>query len=106
MFSNGQAVRMENYVNSNLDELVANAANVCGESDGGGDGGDNGGGDDGGDNDDESDCQSPTDATVTEITETTALFSWTDIPDVLKYRLVYKIKGTSTWTQRNLMSSS
>ena len=101
MFSAGQATRMEDFVSSNLSNLVANAVNVCGDGDGGGDGdGDSDGEGDGGNT-----CESPTDAQATNITSSSALIDWSDIPEALKYRVKYREQGTSGWTKKTITIS-
>lgn len=93
MFSNGQSTRMENYINSSLTGLVNNASNVISS------GGNTGGGNDG-DSDPTEECAKPSDSSASNITETRATISWTDMPEAIKYRIKYKEVGTSGYTYR------
>ena len=105
MFSNGQSTRMENYVASNLSNVVNNASSVIGNSTGGGtddgttDGGSDGGTTDGGTDDGTTDggttnsCTSPTDGMATNISNTSATISWTEVPGASRYIIRYKPVG-------------
>ena len=100
MFSEGQATTMENYVSSNLSGLVQNALIVCSQESGNDDS------EEEGEEEEEEECQSPTDAEVSDITSNSSLVSWTAIPNVIKYRLLYKAEGASVWTKRTTTASS
>ncbi len=98
MFSAGQVTRMENYVNSNLQNVISKAATVLGgTSTGGGTTG-------GGSTDDDSNdpvCASPSSTSVGNIKTTSATVSWTTSPNAVNYRIRYKKQGTNSWTVRN-----
>ncbi len=89
---------MENYLSANLSNLTNNASNVI---DGTGNGDDNGG-----DNTDDPDpepevCETPQSSTVEELSESSVLIDWTDIPSRIRYRKV----GTRRWTAKNSTTS-
>ncbi len=97
MFSAGQSTRMENFVNTNLSNVVNNAANVCEEgNNGGGNGG--GDGDDGGNGEEEDECGAPTSSDVQILSPTKAKVTWTAMPNAIKYRIRYREVGTTSWT--------
>ncbi len=101
MFSAGQSTRMENYVASNLSNVVNNASNVIGTGGGSGGGDDGSGGDDGtgggdgsgGDDGTTDTCESPVDGIAIDITETTATITWTEVFDANRYIVRYKPVG-------------
>ncbi len=103
MFSAGQSTRMENFIASNLNNVVNNASNVLGAGSGGGgndDNDDDGESDDDGDSDDSDNgdvCESPTDASASNITTTSAKISWSAVYDAKRYRLRYRQQG-GTWS--------
>ena len=103
MFSAGQASRMENYLNTNLDALINNASSVYSgapQDPGGNNGGDNPDPDDDG-NDPTLVCQSPSSATVNQTGEAKVLIDWEDIESATRYRIRFKVQGTSGWTRKN-----
>ena len=112
MFSGGQALRMENYAAANLTNLIDNASNVIGNTQGGGssddpidnDGGSDDTTDDGSDDDTDTPgdvCESPQSTTVSGQTATSVLIDWADMPDVVRYRIRYRETGTRRWTILN-----
>lgn len=126
MFSGGQALRMENYAAANLTNLTNNASNVIGNTQGGGstdDPNDNDGDtEDTSDNDTDNDggaedtsddgsdttgdvCESPQSSTVAGQSATSVLIDWTDMPDVIRYRIRYREAGTRRWTIMNATTS-
>jgi hypothetical protein len=107
MFTAGQASRMEAYAASNLGNLIANASTVYNGS-GGGDSG--GGGDPTPDPEPEPDpepvsCVSPMSADVDVISSSRVYVDWEDIPNATRYRIRYKISGTSQWTVKGSINS-
>jgi len=105
MFSAGQSTRMENFISSNLSNVVNNASNVISSTTGGGgSGGSGGNGGSGGA------CESPTDATATQITATSTRVIWTAVPNAQRYLISYKPAGgvwktkLSSYTFRRLLS--
>ena len=119
MFSNGQALRMENYVAANLSNLTNNASNVISNTQGAGGAGDttdnNGGTDDtsdGNDDNNEGDsdttldiCEAPQASSVNSQSATSVLIDWADMPDVIRYRIRYRKEGTRSWTVKNTTPS-
>lgn len=117
MFSAGQAQRMENYLSSNLNNLINNAANVIDgqPSTGGGDtGGEDTGGetDNGGDTGGEEEpeepasCMTPENSTVNAASKSSVTIDWADIPQAIRYRVRFRIIGTTNWTAKNSTSST
>ncbi len=104
MFSNGQASRMETYMNANLTNLINNAGNVCSEASQGGGGNNGGGGNSGGGNNSDN-CITPENLTVTAAISTSLSFDWEDIEGALKYRIRVRPQGTTTWTNKNPVNS-
>ncbi len=102
MFTHGQSTRMENYINSNLSNLLSNAANVIS-----GGGNDNGGQDEEEEQEEETpiSCSSPTQSTVQILSNTKVKIDWEDISDVQVYRIRYRKVGTSRWTAKNISAS-
>jgi len=98
MFSAGQSTRMENYIASNLQNVTNNASNVIDGNTSGG-GGSTGGGN-------TSTCASPTDYTATGITTTSATINWTAQADAIKYRIIYRKVGTSSWTAKSVVPNT
>ncbi len=84
MFSEGQTTRMENYVATNLTNVSGNAESVCNgttppppppnET-----------------------CEAPTNPQVSNITNTTADFSWNEVAGAIDYRVKVRLTG-GTWT--------
>jgi len=123
MFTAGQSTRMENYLRSSLSVITNNASNVCSEAaqnDGGGndDGGNNGGGNDDGGNDDGGDdnggdnggddtevCDTPTSASASNVTTTSATIAWEGYSDPIRHQLRYRIPGQS-WQRVNTTSTT
>ena len=94
MFSNGQAIRMEDYISANLSNLVNNASNVCSEA------AQNGGGDTGG-GDNTDNCITPVNTTVTTITSTSLSFNWEEIEGAIKYKIRIRQFGTTQWMNQS-----
>jgi len=119
MFSAGQATRMENFVNSSLQNVVNNASNVLG-SGGGGGGGTTPTCSDGIQNGNETGvdcggscapcqttgCSTPTNIESEILTTTKAKLTWDAIPNANKYIIRYKKQGTSQWTTKSATSPS
>jgi len=109
MFTAGQSTRMENYLRSSLSVITNNASNVCSEAaqnDGGGndDGGDDGTGDDNGGDDTEV-CDTPTSASASNVTTTSATIAWEGYSDPIRHQLRYRIPGQS-WQRVNTTSTT
>jgi hypothetical protein len=101
MFSAGQSVRMENYINANLNNMINKGLTVVnGSTDSGG--GDNGGGDTPTPTEV---CSTPKNVTVNSINESGVTIDWEDINGARRYRLRYRRAGTSSWTTLNVTSS-
>jgi len=106
MFSAGQSSRMENFISSNLSNVVNNASNVIDSGagsggSGGGSGGGTGGGSGGGTG---NTCESPTDGTATEITPTATKIVWTAVDNAQRYLISYKPAVGGVWKSK--LSSS
>jgi len=99
MFSDGQASRMEDYTLANLSNVIDNASYVCDGSIGNGDDGDDGDGDEG------TTCESPELFDVEVQNVTTVEIDWTDEPDAIKYKVAYRVMGTTVWTKVNVTPS-
>ncbi len=116
MFSNGQALRMENYVAANLTNLTNNASNVISNPQGGDNTGDTSDPedttddttDDNPEQDTDTDpaiCEAPQSSSVTSQSETSVLIDWSDMPDVIRYRIRYRELGNRRWTAMNTTAS-
>jgi chitodextrinase len=115
MFSNGQAVRMENYIRNNLGRITSNAANVLGgitpqppTCTDGIKNGDETGVDCGGSCapcEVAEVCGSPTSFSVQSISATSFEISWPAGGDAEKFRFRYKT-GNQTWKTINLTTAS
>ena len=123
MFSNGQALTMNNYVTANLQSVINNSASVC-SSGGGGGGPQDTDGDgiadvddncpqvpnaDQADSDgngigdacdvDAEECGAPANVFVTNSTDNSLTFAWAAVSGAESYKVGYKKVGTSGWTQ-------
>ncbi len=98
MFSNGQAVRMENYVSANLSNLSSNAANVI-------DGEGNGNEEEEEEEEEEESCDAPASATAKVLSTTRVRLNWADEPGATRYRIRYREVGTSKWFIKNSVNS-
>ncbi len=99
MFSAGQASRMENYVNSSLQNVVSKAASVIS--------GNNNGGGTGTDPDPEPEpvsCERPTQVSSSVLTSSSVKITLPAEDGAIKYRIRYRKVGTSSWTVRNFIS--
>ncbi len=94
MFSEGQANRMENYMNANLSNVIGNSSNVIGSDNGGGGGGD------------DPLCGIPTGINVNVLSSTSARLDWDDMQDAIRYNVHYRKTGTNGWTRTNVTTSS
>jgi len=97
MFTNGQAQRMENYLNANLGNLKSKAITVCSEASQNGDG-------DGGGDDNSGNCITPTDLSANTTTSTIS-FNWGNIEGAISYRIGIRAQGTSSWSNQNPTNS-
>ena len=115
MFSNGQALRMENYVAANLSNITNNASNVVSNTQGGGDTGDTpdtDGNDESMDEEQGEDpepttdvCESPQSSTINELSVSRVRIEWADQADASRYRIRYRETGTSQWALQNVTAS-
>ena len=118
VFSAGQSSRMENYFNANLQNVISNAASVCGEGGGGNpteptcdDGiqnGDETGVDCGGSNcapcETPAVCDSPSNI-QTDVDGTSVDITWDAVPAANGYRARYREEGTQNWTTEDVTAT-
>lgn len=101
MFSAGQAARMDNYVNANLQNVISKGASVISNGNGGG----NNGGNEEEEEEEEEICAKPTNLSVSNITSTSAKINFDAQSTAITNRIRYRKIGTSAWTvktSRNL----
>lgn len=98
MFSAGQSTRMENWVSSNLTNVTNNANNVISGSNGGGNG--TGGGDPA------ETCETPSEVSATATSTSSIKVSWLAQPEAIKYRIRYKVQGSTSWSYKTVTSTN
>lgn len=95
MFTAGQTARMDGWLNGGLKSRLK--TNVFDSTP-------DGGGDDNGDEDDS--CTMPTGVTAQSTSSTSFSVSWSATANVQTYQVRYRAQGTTSWTVKNVTSTS
>lgn len=99
MFTNGQSNRMENWINANLSNVVSNASQVI--SSGG-----NEGGSGTGTGTPTEVCAKPSNVSASANGSSSVTVTWDTEPDAIKYRVRYRLAGTTTWSLKTVVPNS